>query len=223
MSGSFRGFAVRCAAAAVLSAAWTAQSLAYDPPSGTVEYAINHSKYDEIGTHRVTFSRSGGDLVVDVRIDIKVKLLFITAHSLTSDRRETWRDGKLVAYTAHTDENSELIDVAARANGAQLVITGPAGKAEADGAVFPTHPWNPGIVTSKLLMDTKTGKLLKVSVAPAGEDVIKVAGKAIKTHQYTVSGDIARDLWFDAAGNWIQLRFVNDGATLTFTRTTPMP
>ena len=36
------------------------------------------------------------------------------------------------------------------------------------------------------------------------------------------SGDLERELWYDEAGNWIQLRFARDGATLTFTRSTPM-
>ncbi len=222
MSGSFRRIAA-WSAAGIIPVIFAAQAQAYEPPSGTVEYRINHSKYDEIGTHRVTFSRKGADLVVDVRIEIKVKLLFLTAHSLKSDRRETWQDGRLVAYTAHTKENRDDIKVSARANGPKFVIDGPSGRAEADGVVFPSHPWHPGIVERTLLMDTKTGALLKVSIAPAGEDEVTVAGKPVKTRKFTVSGDIERELWFDDAGNWIQLRFVNDGATLTFTRTTPLP
>ena len=187
-----------------------------------MEYRIDHSKYDTIGSHVVTFSQNGEDLVVDVAIDIKVKILFFTGHSVTSKRRETWRDGRLVAYQAHTDENSELFDVTARSEGGRLVIEGPEGRAEADGAVFPTHPWNPEIVEATVMMDTKTGKLLKVSVAPAGAETIEVAGRAVETTKYKVTGDIERELWFDTAGNWIRLRFLNDGETLTFTRVTPL-
>lgn len=222
MSGSFPRIAAWRAAILML-VGFSPQAQAYEPPSGTVEYRINHSKYDEIGTHKVTFSRNGADLVVDVRIDIKVKLLFLTAHSLKSDRRETWRDGRLVAYTAHTKENRDDIKVSARANGPKFVIEGASGRAEADGSVFPSHPWHPDIVKRTLLMDTKTGALLKVSIAPAGEDEVTVAGKRVKTRKFKVSGDIERELWFDDAGNWIRLRFVSDGATLTFTRTTPLP
>ena len=190
--------------------------------AGTVEYRIDHSKYDEIGSHVVSFSRSGEDLVVDVAIDIEVKFLFIALHSLVSERRETWRDGRMVAYKAHTDENSELVDVTARAEGDKLIIEGPGGRAEADGAVFPSHPGNPEIVNATLQMDTKTGTLLNVSVAPAGNESIEVAGKAVETRKYEVTGDLERELWFDADGNWIQLRFPKDGETLTFTRVTPL-
>jgi hypothetical protein len=190
--------------------------------AGTVEYRIDHSKYDEIGSHVVSFSRNGADLVVDVAINIEVKILFITLHSLVSERRETWRDGRMVAYAAHTDENSDLVDVSARAEGGKLIVEGPGGRAEADGSVFPTHPWNPEIVSGTVQMDTKTGKLLNVSVAPAGAEAIVVGGRAVETRKYKVTGDMERELWFDGDGNWIQLRFPKDGETLTFTRVTPL-
>ena len=210
-------------AALFLSGVTSATAAAYEPPAGTVEYAIHHSKYKQIGTHRLTFSRSGEDLIVDVAVRIKIKLLFITVHSLTADRREVWREGRLVGYTSHTDENNELIDVSAQSDGAKLVIKGPVGKAETNAAVFPTNPWNPGIVKTNLLMDTKTGKLLKVSVATAGEEAMDVAGKSVPASKFTISGDMERELWFDSSGNCIQFRFVSDGATVTFSRITPMP
>lgn len=223
MTGSFFRPARIIAAAFVLTAVSTLPAAAYEPPAGTVDYQIHHSKYKNIGKHSLTFSRSGKDVTVDVSVKIKVKILFITAHSLVSDRKETWRGGQLVGYTAHTRENKELIDVSARAEGTKFIVEGPDGKAEANGPVFPTNPWNPDIVKAKLLMDTKTGKLLKVSIAAAGEDSVEVAGKAVKTRKYAISGDMERELWFDTNGNLIRFRFVKDGKTLTFTRTTPMP
>ncbi len=211
-------FAALFASGVALSAA-----AAYEPPAGTVEYRIHHSKYDVIGSHVVTFSKDGADQIVDVALGIKVKFLFITLHSLQSKRHEVWRDGQFVAYRANTDENSELIEVTAKMEGGKLVINGVDGRVTAPAAVFPTHPWNPGIVKQTLLMDTKTGKLLKVSVQAAGDDSVDVAGKSVPASKFTVSGDMERELWFDNAGNCIQFRFVRDGATLTFTRVTPMP
>ena len=223
MTGRLLGLAAALAVSMGLAAgAAQAAETVRGAAAGKVEYRIDHSKYDEIGSHVVTFSREGEDLVVDVAIDIKVKILFFTGHSVVSERRETWRGGRMVAYKAHTDENSELFDVTARAEGGKLVIEGPEGRAEADGAVFPTHPWNPEIVKGAVQMDTKTGKLLNVTVAPAGSEAIEVAGKAVETSKYTVTGDLERELWFDAKGNWIQLRFPKDGETLTFTRVTPL-
>lgn len=217
------GYAAALALAFTLIAAPDHRTAAaYDPPAGTIEYAIHHSKYKRIGTHSVSFSRNGGDLVVDVVIHIKVKLLFITAHSLEAERRERWRGGRLVAYRSRTDENSKLSNVDAALDGDALVINGAGGAVRADRPVFPTHPWNPDIVNRTLLMETKTGELLKVATRPDGEETIEVAGQPVVTRRYVMTGELERELWFDGNGNWIQLRFKRDGATLTFTRITPI-
>jgi len=225
MFGSVRGFAVRVVAAVVfpLLFGWVVPALAYEPPAGTVVYGIEHSKYGDIGTHSLTFSHDGADLIVAVNVRIRVKVLFITAHSVTANRRETWRAGRLVAYRSNTVENNRPTEVTAREEAGKLVIEGPEGKAEAAGPVFPTNPWNPEIVNAKLLMETGTGELLHVLVRPAGEEELAVAGRSVKARKYLISGDMARELWFDAAGNLLQFRFQRDGAMLTFKRRTPLP
>lgn len=215
--------AVLALAVTTIAAPHIRSAAAYEPPAGTVEYAIHHSKYKRIGTHSVSFSRSGSDLIVDVVIQIKVKLLFFTAHSLEAARREVWRGGKFVGYQGRTDENGKLVKVNARTDGDGLAINGGNGTVRADPSVFPTHPWNPDIVNRSLLMETKTGELLDVTTRPDGEETIEVAGKPVKTTRYVMAGDLERELWFDGGGNWIQLRFKRDGATLTFTRITPVP
>lgn len=186
----------------------------------TVEYHIMHSKYDEIGSHALTFSRDGDDLVVDVATRIKVRILFVTVHSESADRRETWRDGRMVAYRSHTDENGKLFDVTAREESGGLIIEGPEGRILADGPVFPTNPWNPDIVSGTVEMDTKTGGLLKVAVVADGEETVEIAGRALPAAKYRITGELERELWFDAAGNLLRFRFPKDGETLTFTRTT---
>ncbi len=201
----------------------TAQGASYEPLAGTIEFGIEHSKYGDIGTHSMTFSRDGADLIVAVNLRIRVKVLFITAHSVVANRRETWRDDRLVAYRSNTVENNRPTDVSARLEGGIFVIVGPEGRAEVDGPVFPSNPWNPKIVNANLLMETKTGELLRVSVAPAGEDEVAIGGTAVAARKYVIAGDMARELWFDAAGNLLQFRFARDGATLTFTRRTPLP
>ncbi len=210
---------------AVLAAAsiQTQAMAAYVPPNGTVEYQIEHSKYGVIGTHVVSFSQSGDELVVSVVIQNRVKILFVTVHSMESDRREVWRNGRMVAYRSHTDENSKITEVSARIEGDKLVIAGENGTVSADGEVFPSHPWNPAIVDSSLWMETQTGQLLHVKTVAEGGESIDVAGTPVQTKKYRVSGDIEREIWFDGSGNWIRLRFRKDGATVTLTRTTPMP
>jgi hypothetical protein len=203
--------------AAVLALGFAASAWAAELPSGTVIYGIHHEKYGDVGTHKLTFSRSGEDLMVEVQNKMKVKLLFITVFSYKADRRELWRDGKMVSYRSQTDDDGTDIATAAELKGGKLVIEGPDGPIEGPFGVFPTNPWNSKIVEQSLLMDTKTGALLNVKIDAAGEDTVEARGKSFKARKYVISGDLERELWFGEDGTWLQMRFDSDGSAITFT------
>lgn len=192
--------------------AWAAEM-----PRGTVVYKIHHEKYGDIGTHTLTFAESGGDLTVDVENRMKVKLLFVTVFRYEAERRELWRGGRMVGYRSQTHDDGTDISAMAELKGDQLVIEGPDGRATAPLGVFPTNPWNRGIVAQSLLMDTKTGALLKVEIAEAGEDTLEIRGKSVKAEKYVISGELERELWYGEDGTWLQMRFDSDGSAVTFT------
>lgn len=190
---------------------------AQENPSGTLVYGIQHEEHGEVGTHDVSFSRSGGDLMVEVRNRMKVKMFFITVFRYEADRREIWRDGRLLSYRSQTHDDGTDITLAAEIQGDTLMIDGPDGRIEAPAGTFPTHPWNPKIVDQTLLMDTKTGKLLKVAIRNAGEETIEARGRTVKATRYVVTGDQEREVWFGPDGTWLQMRFDSDGSGVTFT------
>jgi hypothetical protein len=55
-------------------------------------------------------------------------------------------------------------------------------------------------------------------VTPSGTETITVAGRAVAARKYLVTGDLERELWYDAAGDWLQSRLEHDGAKITLTR-----
>ncbi len=192
--------------------AWAAEA-----PRGTVVYKIHHENYGDIGTHTLTFTESGGDLTVDVENRMKVKVLFVTVFRHEAERRELWRDGRMVGYRSQTHDDGTDITAVAELKGDRLEIEGPDGRATAPLGVFPTNPWNREIVKQSLLMDTKTGELLKVGIAGAGENTLEIRGKPVKAEKYVISGELERELWYGEDGTWLQMRFDSDGSAVTFT------
>jgi len=192
--------------------AWAAEA-----PSGTVVYKIHHEKYGDIGSHTLTFAESGGELTVDVENKMKVKVLFVTVFRYEAERRELWRGGRMVGYRSQTHDDGTDISAVAELKGDKLVIEGPNGRATTPLGVFPTNPWNREIVAQPLLMDTKTGELLKVEIAEAGEDTLEIRGKSVKAKKYVIAGELERELWYGEDGTWLQMRFDSDGSAVTFT------
>ena len=209
---------LRHAAVAVLMIGFGGTAaMAQEVPSGTRLYGIHHEEHGDVGSHVVTFSRSGEDLMVEIENRIKVKVLFITAYRFEADRTERWRAGRLVSYRSQTHDDGTDIAVSAEAEGDILVIESPEGRVEAPGDTFPTHPWNIAVLKHDTLMDTNTGELKTVTVGAAGEEVIEAGGQSITARKFVMSGDLERELWFGPDDTWLKMRFDKDGAKITFT------
>lgn len=186
-------------------------------PGDSLVYGIHHETHGDVGEHKVAFAQDGADLVVTVDNWITVKILFITGYRFTAKREERWRDGRLVAYRSETDDDGEAVAVSAVTEGDKLEIRNGADRLVAPAGTFPTHPWSRAIVGQSLLMDTKSGTPLQVVITEAGRETIQAGGKAVAATKYLVTGDQERELWFDDEDNWLQMRFIKDGAAVTFT------
>jgi hypothetical protein len=193
-------------------------ALACTRPPERVEYAIHHETYGEVGRHVITFSCQDDDLVVETRIEGEVKILMVPLFKRNGSYREVWRGDRLIAFDSRTDDNGEVYEVSARAGRDRTVIQGRRGRIEAPPTVVSNHPWNHEVVGRTLLFDTQRGRLQKVQVTLSGTDTITVAGRTVAAQKYLVTGDLERELWYDAAGNWLQSRLEHDGAEITLIR-----
>jgi hypothetical protein len=195
-----------------------APALACPHPAERVEYAIHHETYGEVGRHVITFSCQSDDLVVETAIEGEVKVLMVPLFRRKGSYREVWRGDRLIAFDSRTEDNGEIYEVSARANGDHTIINGRRGRIEAPPTVVSNHPWNHEVVARTLLFDTQRGRLQKVQVTPSGTETITAAGRTVAAQKYLVTGDLERELWYDAAGNWLQSRLEHDGAEITLIR-----
>ena len=193
-------------------------ALACSHPPGRAEYVIHHETYGDVGRHVITFSCAGEDLIVETAIAGEVKVLMVPLFKRDGVHREVWRGDRLIAFDSRIVDNGEVYEVSARADGAGTVINGRRGPIEASPTIVSNHPWNHDVVERTLLFDTQRGRLQKVQVTPSGTETITIAGRAVAAQKYLVTGELERELWYDAAGNWLQSRLEHDGAKITLTR-----
>ncbi|MCZ6847496.1 MAG: DUF6134 family protein [Alphaproteobacteria bacterium] len=186
-------------------------------PPGTYEYAVHHSTYGDIGTFTNTVTHKGDEVIVNTRVRIAVKILFIVAHREEADRKEVWRNGQLVSYDSLTQENGKRLAVKGRANGSKFIIEGLDGRIEAPAAVHPPNPWSITITEKTLLLATASGKLLKVKATPVGEETIELPDRKVKARRFKVTGDMDLDLWYDENDVMVRFTYAADGENVMFT------
>lgn len=193
-------------------------ALACTAPDSPAAYVINHETYGDIGTHILTFACNGDDLIVETDVNVKVKILFVTAYQRQAHYRETWRDNRLIAYEARTSEGGDRYVTTARIDNGEMVIDGVEKGVRAPLDTISSHPWNVDAVDRQILFGQRDGRILHVNVKEAGEETVTIGGKTIKAQKYVISGDLERELLYSSNGTWLQWRLERNGKSITITK-----
>jgi hypothetical protein len=168
-----------------------------------IEMTITRDK-EPIGTHTVTFAREGDRLHVDTRVEIAVKIAFLTVYRMLKTSRETWEGGRMVAYTATIDDNGTISTVRVRPEAGRLAIDGPEGRVTAPLGTMMSGYWSEKCVTQTLLIDSSDGVLRRVATGKATPE--KLGERGMRTRRYRMTGDLTRDLWYGEDGRLVRVR-----------------
>ncbi len=187
----------------------TGRTLADGPIEGTHTYRVLHDMIGDIGSHIYSFTRRGDELTVIAKVRIEAKILFITARRYFADRREIWRNGRLIELQSRTDDDGEISVVTAKANGKNIIVNGPNGRIEAPADIVTSSAWNIDFVLNKkklTVLDIETGEILEIMVSDDGVEEIEANGGTVKARKFTLTGALNRTLWFGESGIWLKLR-----------------
>ncbi len=172
-----------------------------------------------IGEHRFDFSRRDGDFIVEVAIDISVGVLGVTLFRFTHRAEEVWRDGWLQALTSATDDDGRLWRVQSlRSDGALRGTVNDVGF-DVSGFVVPASLWHRDTPKTQVLFGTIDGRTKVVNTRLVGEEAVEVAGRPRQTRHFRLTGEIERDVWYDADCGIARVTFpAPDGSLITLER-----
>lgn len=187
------------------------------PDDGLLRFSVIRDG-DEIGTHVLTFQRTGDRLDVTVKTRIAVEFAFITVFRFEHDSHEVWQGGKLVRMETETDDDGtdHKLEVLADGGG-KLRVIGDGQEMVADPDTVPASLWNPAFIRTNDLMDSLVGKPLDITVTGRGDETVTVKGEPVTAHHYSMTGDFARELWYDQ--DWVLVRMTlkaEDGSDVEY-------
>lgn len=161
-----------------------------------------------IGRHELIAEKSGDALLVQIRIDIEIRVLGFRAYYYQHANDETWVGGALQTLSASTDEDGERSQATVTRNGDQLLINGaPAPEAS------PTSYWNYANFGVRPWFSTQTGKMLSLqfSQTPGARE------------RWDLAGDFAGALFYDEEREWRGFEFDGRGERVRYRQTAPGP
>lgn len=163
---------------------------------------------EEVGSHVLRFQANPDhSLQVGVETNVVVKMAMIPVYRFEHHGRETWKDGHLVALNSETDDDGTRHTLSVADRDGALAVTGDGNSARAPQDTMPASLWNAGTVGRGVLLNTLDGHAMTVHIADLGEEKVAVAGHLVPAHHFAMTGDLARELWYDASGTLVQVRF----------------
>ncbi|WP_395675221.1 DUF6134 family protein [Inquilinus sp.] len=171
---------------------------------------------DDIGTHRLDFTRAGNRLEVRIAVDLVVTFAGIPVFRFTHRNHETWEGDRLVAIETTTNDDGKPYVVHGQRVGDVLRIRSTFGDYDAPGGVIPSSYWTPRLIGQTQLLDTRSGKLLPVTCRGLGQEMVDTPSGPVRATRYHIDGEITLDIWYAANGDWVKLAFTARGSEVTY-------
>ena len=187
------------------------------PPSGQIAFDVLRGG-SSIGSHVLTFRQDGEDLLVDVAIDLRVRIALITAYRYTHRNTERWRDGRVVSIDTVTNDDGRDLQVTGRATDEGFVVDGSEGRLVAPPDILTTSYWQQGITQVDSALDTQNGIIRQFTVTEGPSELIDGNGGRIPGQRYRFDGDLNLDVWYSAQAEWVGLAFEVRGSAITYER-----
>lgn len=164
---------------------------------------------EAVGSHVLRFQANPDDsFQVSTDTNVVVKVAMIPVYRFEHHGHEVWKEGHLVGLTSETNDDGTHHALKVAADGGGLAVNGDGnsdGRLPAD--TLPASLWNSGTVTRATLLNTLDGHAMAVHITDLGRDQVTVNGHSVPSHHYAMTGDLSRELWYDAAGTLVQVRF----------------
>ncbi|MEM7507911.1 MAG: DUF6134 family protein [Pseudomonadota bacterium] len=159
---------------------------------------------DDIGIHTLSATLDDRGFTMEIKIEIAVKILGITAYRYNLLNRERWRNGRIVEVDSRVfDDGVDDFCKIVQQDG-ELAISGSrfTGKAPIDAVT--TSYYHPDFIGRRPWISTQSGAILDIQI----EEV------APRVHQ--VTGELTTRLTYDDRGEWVNVNFDAGGDPGTY-------
>lgn len=170
-----------------------------------------------VGSHVVSFERTGDAIRSRSEVNIAVDFLFFTAFRYRYEAHALWRQGRFERIDVDIDDDGKSLRLTAVQDGERTLVSGTTGDLTVTTPLHATEHWNAGILTQRQVFNTLTGKVNNVVIQPGQTEWVETERGPVAATIYRYSGDLAIDVWYDEKRRWVKMRFKGrDGSQIEY-------
>ena len=151
-----------------------------------------------IGHNVLDLDKQGDATSVNMTSDIDVKIMFMSVYAYQYAGNETWTDDQLIAFKSQTNDNGTMHNVTVRPSGDKLELDADGHRSTIAKTTGLDDFWTPQLLSKPMVLDTSDGHGMNFVAEDLGMETITYHGAPRPAHHFRLTGDINRDLWFDA-------------------------
>jgi len=164
----------------------------------------------QIGTHRVSFTRRGEELVAESELVIAPRVLGVVVYRYEHRAMEVTRRGRFVSAQSYHSRNSRVVEANASVQADHVIMRHTGGELRLPANAAPISWWEPARFGALPLFGMTEPKLLALRVAREAQP-----GGALRIR---TEGDVQASLEYDQGGRWVGYSVVgDDGSTVSYT------
>ena len=177
---------------------------AFSATNGSVtrEFSVSRGT-SNAGRQKITLTRKGDLVTVDLETRLKVSLLGIPVFRYSLNSSEVWEGGILQSISGKTDDNGKSDFVEARRTGAGLEVKGSDYSGVVKGNIASTSFFTTSLLDRSTWVSTQGGKPIAVKVTKKGRATLGLPGGNVPCTHYHFGGKlkIPIDAYFDDKGD----------------------
>jgi hypothetical protein len=175
-------------------------ALAGNPPKGVYIYTIARNG-DPVGQQRLEFVGDGDRLRVLSHTTLDVNFLGMNLYGFEQQVEEVHEGDRIVAITSDADDDGTSKKVELKLTGDRLKgnYNGSSAR-DVDPQMKTSLFWDEPALGAGRILDLLRAKVRDVTVTDLGPETLRLPAGKIEAHHLRVSGDLKRELWYDADG-----------------------
>ena len=158
----------------------------------------------DIGFHSLSATLDDSGFTIEIKIELAVKILGITAYRYSLLNREQWRNQQITSVSTRVDDDGTDDFCKITQDGDALSITGSRGERRVPLTAVTTSYYTRTFAERRPWISTQTGAELAVTTSAEGSDKIRV------------TGELETLLAYDSRGEWMGATFDAGGETGTY-------
>lgn len=172
---------------------------------------------DKIGEHHISIQETATGKQVDIKTDVEVKVLFVTAYEFKHVSQEKWENGVLTHLESTSNDDGTHHKLTLDLKNVTLQGIRDGQKIVIDHANIPASLWNKEILSQQTIVNTLDGHPMNIQVTNLGMEEILISGQKQMAEHVRLTGDLERELWFNQNNQLVQVKFKgSDGSEILY-------